>query len=126
MQDIIDRGRKPALLRAAREAFPLEPWDFWDPPFRYQTDKLHTFLLFLTDASSREWAIPSATADSTTLWLTDGENQVYYTARAAELAADEMRGLCRMLRLFPRAMPSSAREQLASYAARCLSGHLWP
>jgi hypothetical protein len=118
MQVTHDRGASPTARRPAEEALPVEPWTFWDPPFTYRTNKLPTFLLFLTDAAAREYEITRTTTDSMILRLTDGENELLYTACAGEVVADGVRGLCQMLRLFPRAMPSPAREKLAGLAAR--------
>jgi hypothetical protein len=121
MQLTQDRGASPTARRPAEEAVPVEPWTFWDPPFTYRTNKLPTFLLFLTDAAAREYEITRTTTDFMILRLTDGENELFYTvytACAGEVVADGVRGLCQMLSLFPRAMPSPAREKLAGLAAR--------
>jgi hypothetical protein len=117
-----DHGTPLAARRLAEEAGSVEPWNFWDPPFTYRTDTLPTFLLFLTDGAARELKATQTTADSMTLWLTDGESELYYTALAGELVADKGRGLCRMLENFPRQTPEPARKKLAGHAAQFFFG----
>jgi hypothetical protein len=117
-----DHGTSLAARRLAEEAVSVEPWNFWDPPFTYRTDKLPTFLLFLTDAAARELKATHTTADSMTLRLTDGESELFYTAYAGELVANGGRGLCRMLEHFPRQTPEPARQKLAGHAARFFFG----
>jgi hypothetical protein len=118
-----DHGTTLAARRPAEEAVPVEPWNFWDPPFTYRTDKLLTFLLFLTDAAARELEATRATADSMTLRLTDGESELFYTApRAGELVAGGARGLCRMLEHFPRQTPEPARKKLAGHVTQFFFG----
>jgi hypothetical protein len=115
-----ERDETPAASRLARQ--PVEPWDFWDRPFIHRTDQLDTFVLFLADGASRQWEIHYITVEEISLRLTDGQSELFYTARAGEVPFEEARGLWRMLELFPQEMPNPAKKKLAGYVERFFRG----
>jgi hypothetical protein len=106
-------GAAPGSIGAS-----VRPWDFWERPFTHRTDQLDTFALFLADEASREWEIRYMTVEELTLRLTDGHSELFYTARAGEVSFEEARRLWRMLELFPREMPNTAKKKLAGYVEK--------
>lgn len=117
-----ERSKALAARRRVEKAAPVEPWNFWDPPFTYRTEQLPTLIIFLTDAAAMEYEITGVTAHSMTLRLTDRNSELFYTVRAGTIPLDEARRLCRMLKAFPQAMPKATREKLAGYVVRFLLG----
>jgi hypothetical protein len=111
-----ERDKTPGALRPTGS--PVEPWDFWEQPFTHRTDHLHTFVLFLSDEASRKWEIRYMSVDELTMRLTDGYSELFYTARAGEVPFEEACRLWRMLELFPREMPHTAKKKLAGYVEK--------
>jgi hypothetical protein len=113
-------GPRSALVacRPVKTAVKDNCWDFWDPPFSYQTEELCTFVLFLMDAAAKEWEIYRMTVRSMSLRLTDGQSEIFYMVSASDLAVEEAHELCRLLNTFPRGMPKPTKEKLAGYIAR--------
>lgn len=94
----------------------VEPWDFWDQPFVYETEDLDTFLLFLMDKEAKQYELFNLTAYSLTLRIEGPDHSsVLYTTSVLKARRDERYALYEALHSYPNRMPRFLREKLASH-----------